>query len=59
MRAIAKASHLQRVFSPSSSKNVFVKGFATYKTSTGIVGLAVDVDALNTLSEKVLESVKV
>ena len=40
----------------------FARSFATYKTSTGLAGVDVDPDALNTvhkLSKQILENVKV
>lgn len=53
---------LQKSCKSSSFNNVAIRSFATYKTSTGLVGLAVDPECLNTvneLSQQVLESVKV
>jgi len=57
---ISKAVKSKSVFTyvPKS----FSKTFATYKSSTGLVGLAVDPDGVNTLNElsvKILESVQV
>ena len=46
----------------STHTTTMMNNSGTYKTSTGLVGLAVDLDALNTvynLSQDVLESVKV
>ena len=47
---------------PKSSTSISSRNFATYKTSTGLVGLPADPDSLDTvykLSQEVLESVKV
>ena len=53
---------LHKTCKSSSFNNGAFRNFATYKTSTGLVGLAVDPDSLNTvnkLSQEVLEAVKV
>jgi hypothetical protein len=56
------AKYIVRGVSNNINSNRVVRGLSTYKTSTGLVGVPVDVNGRENLikmSNKVLESVKV